>query len=145
MFSRKGFFVIPLRSLFCGMALFLVLIAGCSSGPKLVKANGQLLYNSKPLSVDPNTKISVFFVSMGEEAATFTADPFDRDESTFIVSGRTGQGIPVGKYRIAVRQIGDLSDEAERINEMFTRKNSPIIREVTSEEPIILDLSKPEG
>ena len=78
MFSRKGFFVIPLRSLFCGMALFLVLIAGCSSGPKLVKANGQLLYNSKPLSVDPNTKISVFFVSMGEEAATFTADPFDR-------------------------------------------------------------------
>ena len=51
----------------------------------------------------------------------------------------------MGKYRIAVRQIGDLSDEAERINEMFTRKNSPIIREVTSEEPIILDLSKPEG
>jgi hypothetical protein len=35
--------------------------------------------------------------------------------------------------------------EVETMNEMFSRKTSAIIREVTSEEPIILDLSKPEG
>jgi hypothetical protein len=145
-----GFFVAPLRCLFSVVALLAILASGCSSGARLVRVKGQLMYNQKPLPVSPKTGITVWFtaVDAGDNPPFFTAEqPFNREDSTFVVAGHDGRGIPIGKYRIAVSQkmAGQLPPDVETMNETFSRKSSPIIREVTSEEPIILDLSKPEG
>ena len=81
--------------------------------------------------------VAFIAVDAGDNPAIFTADPasFNREDATFLVSGKEGRGIPAGKYRIAVGQkmVGEPPAEVETMNEMFSRKNSTIIREVTSE------------
>jgi hypothetical protein len=132
------------------LTLLVLLTSGCSSGPRLVRVKGQLLYNQKPLPVSAKAGVTITFTAMdaGDNPPFFTAEqPFNREESTFVVSGPNGRGIPVGKYRIAVSQkmAGQLPPDVETMNETFSRKSSPIVREVTGEEPITIDLSKPEG
>ena len=130
-------------------APLLAFLCGCSSGPRLVEANGQLLYKQQPLSVAPNAGISIWFIRLdaGAAPATFAAAPLNRDDATFTVPGRDGRGIPVGKYRIAIRQmmLGDVPADVEQMNDLFSRQSSGIERDVTGSEPIILDLSKPGG
>jgi hypothetical protein len=144
------FCVAPLRWLVSSLALLAVLTPGCSSGPRLVRVKGQLMYNQKPLPISPKAGVSVWFITMdaGDNPPLFTAEqPLNREDSTFVVSGHDGRGIPIGKYRIAVSQkmAGQLPPDVEAMNETFSRKSSPIVREVINDEPIILDLSKPEG
>jgi hypothetical protein len=131
--------------------LTIVAVVGCSSGgPRHVKAKGQLLYKGKPLVVPQKAAVSVRFIAKdgGDNPRIFVADtPFDREGATFTISGNDGRGIPVGTYRIAVTQkmVGDAPPEIDEMNEMFSLKKSAIVREVTGEEPIVIDLSKPEG
>jgi hypothetical protein len=148
---KTGLLVVRLRNLFPVVAVLVVVVAGCSSGPRLVTVKGQLLYNKKPLPVSEKMGVSVTFIAVdaGENPAMFSADPaaFNHEDSTFVITGREGRGIPVGKYRIAISQkmVDEPPAEVETMNEMFSRRKSAIIREVTSAEPIILELSKPEG
>ena len=146
---EERFFVVERRNLFCSAAMLLVVIGGCSSGPKLIKANGQLLFNQQPLKVSPQAGISVIFLSLEADQAvrTFPADPLNTEDATFVVPGKNRSGIPIGKYRIVIQQKmeDDLPENVSRMNEMFSRHASAIIREVTNDDPIILDLSKPEG
>ncbi len=145
---KGGFVVVPLR-LFFGAPLLLLLMCGCSSGPRLVKANGQLLFKDAPLVVDEKAGINIWFIRLDPDdaPATYPASPLNREDATFSIPGAKGNGIPVGKYRIAIRQrmADDLPANIEKMNEMFSRESSQIVREVTNAEPIVLDLSKPEG
>lgn len=146
--STKGSMVVLPRKLILGAAALVVFICGCS-GQGLVRVKGQLLYNEKPLEVSEKAGISIMFIKLeaGDKPAMYPAAPLDRDDATFTVPGPTGRGIPPGKYRIAItqRMADDLPPEVEKMNEMFSRGNSAIEREVTNSDPIILDLSKPGG
>jgi hypothetical protein len=139
-------FVARFRDLSCALGLLLLLACGCSSGPKLIKPTGELLYNQKPLRLSEDASVTMRFTLLDETPPRSFAATVNRDDSTFVVPGNDGNGIPPGKYRISVNQkMIDLTPEAEQINEMFSRNKTQIEREVTNEEPIILDLSKPTG
>lgn len=125
-----------------------VLIPACSSGPKPLKVSGQLKNNDKPYTAPKGAMVTIVFAPVVETGAPFDTFPakFNREDSSFAVAGKTDQGIPPGKYRISVQQF--VPDPTAQINEMnarFTLEKSAIIREVTDETPIIIDLARPTG
>ena len=132
------------------LILGLAFLSGCtSSGGKLIMAKGQLLNKQKPLKVASNMGVSVLFIPLVDESKhhdTYPADPLNED-AIFVVPGKNGKGIPPGKYRIAINflMVGTPPPEIQRMNELFDRQTSGIVREVTSEELIVIDLSKPGG
>ncbi len=66
------------------------------------------------------------------------------DSGAFELKGRFGNGIPPGKYRIAVRQWDPYPDK-DRLDGKFSEQQTPIVREVADKLTIEIDLSKPEG
>jgi hypothetical protein len=127
---------------------FCVLIPACSSGPKPLKVSGQLKNNDKPYTAPKGAMVNIGFAPVVEPGTPFDTYPaiFNGDDSSFTVPGKSEQGIPPGKYRISVQQF--VPDPTAQINEMnarFTSEKSAIIREVTDETPIIIDLAKPTG
>jgi len=64
------------------------------------------------------------------------------DSGAFEMKGRFGNGIPPGKYRIAVRQWDPYPDR-DRLEGKFSEKETPIVRDVDGKTPIDIDLSKP--
>jgi hypothetical protein len=133
--------------LFCGVALLLILAPGCSSEGPLVKGKGQVLYKEKPLKVKPRTQVIVTFIptDKGDKPKHYECD-YNLDDATF-EAGYQGKGLPVGKYRISVEQKmpGSTPPDVKKMNDTFGGDHSPIIRELKDEQPIVIDLSKPEG
>jgi hypothetical protein len=70
--------------------------------------------------------------------------PTDTDGTSYTVPGRSGNGLPAGKYRIVVRQWDPFPD-FDRLGGRFDEQNSPIIREITEDTEINIDVSRPEG
>lgn len=129
----------------CIVCLFL---SACSSGPKPLKVTGKLTYQGKPLAVDAKGGVTLTFIPVVEAGQAFTNQQAEvnREDMSFAVKGPTGQGIPAGKYRIAVMLMTpEQTPMVREINQRFTQEQSPIVRDIASEEPIVLDLSKPDG
>jgi hypothetical protein len=125
-----------------------VLISACSGSPKPLKVSGQLKNNDKPYTAPKGAMVTIVFTPVVEAGAPFDSYPakFNRGDSSFTVAGKSEQGIPPGKYRISVQQF--VSDPTAQINEMnarFKSEKSAVIRDVTDETPIIIDLAKPTG
>lgn len=134
----------------CVSALLTVclFLSACSSGPKPVKVTGKLMYQGKALAIDPKGGITLTFVAVaepGRPADAFVAD-INREDMSYVVNGRTGLGIPPGKYRVAI-SVMTLEETAltRTLNQRFTQEQSPIVRDIASEEPLVLDLALPEG
>lgn len=128
--------------------VMLLFLSACSSGEKHIKAKGNLHYNNQPYVVKHNGSLTVKFIPVLEADQHFDAYLADinRTDGSFVVTGRSGKGIPAGKYRIAVEQrVMDTPREVQEMNEHFSPANSKILREIIDETPIIIDLSKPEG
>lgn len=64
------------------------------------------------------------------------------DSGAFEVKGRFGNGIPPGKYRIAVRQWDPYPDK-DRLEGKFSEKQTTIVRNVDGKTSIEIDLAKP--
>jgi len=88
----------------------------------------------------------------------------DQANGTFTVSGNLGQGIPPGKYRVAVTQkmlreaydakphpkatrniVGRVDRETDMLKSRFGVQHSPIVREVKTSGELIIDIDRPEG
>jgi hypothetical protein len=108
------------------------------------------MYNGQPLKVKPGTQVLVMFtpVDMGDKPKGKGYECyFDLKDATF-EAGYQGKGLPVGKYRISVEQkiaAAAIPPNVKQMNDTFSVDKSPIIRELKDEEPIIIDLAKPEG
>ncbi|MGQ9576189.1 MAG: hypothetical protein ACUVUC_12805 [Thermoguttaceae bacterium] len=150
--------------LIVGCAVGLVLLgpwaAGCRRGPregKVVIVRGKVVDAGQPiqgLQAKPDPKnpyggyLEVRFLKYDEKgkrvagADTYSAraDP----TGAFELKGRFQRGIPPGKYRIGVH-LWDKYPEKDRLKGKFEDVDSPIVREVTGQEEIIIDISKPEG
>jgi hypothetical protein len=115
----------------------------------MVIAKGKLLDNGAPLKVDSKAGITVSFIEIPQDGMfsnSYPAANYKRDTGTFEVPGKEGRGIPLGKYRITVNIMAIPSTPAvEEINDRFSKKNTEVIREVKNDEPIVIDVSKPEG
>src|SRR5437868_12239189 len=81
-------------------------LSACSSGPKPVKITGKLTNGDKPFKVDPKTPFDVVFVPIVEKGQALDTYPatINRDDMSFTINGKKGDGIPVGKYRVAIQQ-----------------------------------------
>jgi len=121
-------------------------LPACSSGPKLVKVSGKVSYNQKPLKSIEG--VTIIFHPVADSAGdTYPATPLEQDGS-FSVPGRTGKGIPEGKYKISAYQMtvnAAAAAEAQKINDMFPVAKTQIVWEVAGDTTIDLDLSKPTG
>lgn len=123
-------------------------LPACTSGPKPIKVTGKLNYKDQPLKVDPKGGVTLSFIQAAEDdkpSTTYNAE-INRDDMTFVVKSRDPKGIPPGKYRIAVNlMMPEQTAQVQEINQRFSPQDTKIERDITTEEPIVLDLSKPEG
>ena len=139
----------------CGVILCGLSTAGC--GPKMpnegpvVTIRGRVTNAGKPLTVQ-GRDIGLGFVAVlfcrcqGEGASAATGGGIyscqaDAD-GNFKVVGRFGNGIPPGKYRIAVRQW-DPFPQHDALDGKFDENCSPILREINRSDFLEIDLSKP--
>jgi len=123
--------------------------AGCG-GPKLIQVKGQVIKDGAPLKSeegDPPTSLTVIFspvVEGGNAEDAYRATILDPQQGTFEVPGRTGKGIPPGKYRIVImRPYGPNRDDL--LNGAFSGQNGkPFVRELLESQELTIDLGKPE-
>jgi hypothetical protein len=135
-----------LTALFC-LILALVLPA-CSTEGKQHKVKGALLHRGEPYLPKHKGSVTVIFVPEAEgdtPADSYVAD-VNREDGTFVVNGKTGRGIPPGKYRVTINQmVMDAPAEINQMNERFSATNSKIIRDIQDETPLRIDLAKADG
>jgi len=141
------------RSLLGGLALTVLLLAGCG-GKKTVSLKGKLVL-PQGLTVGPNDSVEIAFVPEGA-APVGPGNPqpvatYNSADSSFVVATGKASGIPPGKYKIAVRISGyPGSDTPERakalegLNARFDPKTTTLAYEVApeGEQTITIDLSK---
>jgi hypothetical protein len=122
-------------------------LPACSSGPRLIKVTGKLTYHQQPLPAGASSPVIVFHpvVAKGQHHDTYPA-LYERDSGAFEVPGKTGTGIPEGKYRISVQfMIPKAGSVQAKWNQQFSPEKTPIIREVSGEGRLDIDLGDPKG
>jgi hypothetical protein len=128
--SSSGWFL-------AGCLLLALLLTGC--GPRRVTVSGKLTVAGEPLKGTPNEPTSMRFVPVLEGNASHPGYEANVTQET----GEYKVVVPVGKYRIAVRHF--LPGFKEQFGNKFTESSSTIVREVSDNQQINLDLSKPTG
>jgi hypothetical protein len=150
------------------MVMSVVCLAGCGSGHN-IWVTGMLQKGGEMYKPPDDHKLALYFCPMpGEASATPTGDvemaDYDPRDGSFTVPGREGNGIPPGKYRIAVvetlrrealDQLKEASKPKHRGQQQLTRddtnlleasfgeKTSPFVRDLTTSTKLTLDMSKP--
>jgi hypothetical protein len=132
------------RILYVVSSLFLgLLLSGCGSGKMHVK--GRILKNGEPYLPAQGEVIRVMFVpiSDGTERGTdFYAALVNPADGTFRVAGSDGQGIPRGKYRIAIEHLRKKTD---LLKGEFDPEHSPLVREIRrAADEVVIDVAKPK-
>jgi hypothetical protein len=122
-----------------------VFLSACSRGPRLVKVSGKLTNHDKPYQVAPaEMRPLITLVPLDKEGA-YDKPPaeFNTSDGTFTVPGRQRNGIPEGKYRIAIQlNPPNPSAEIQHYNQLFTEQSSPIVRDITGPTELTIDLAK---
>ncbi|NQT17597.1 MAG: hypothetical protein HQ582_32885 [Planctomycetes bacterium] len=134
------------------LGLVCLVAAGCGGGDDepVVRASGRITAGGRPLHVEGRESgagaVEIKFLrieSEGEEAAQAAITQADAD-GHFEVPGADGNGIPPGKYRIAIRQW-DPYPQIDKLGGKFDEENTPITRQITGEEEILIDVLRPGG
>jgi hypothetical protein len=132
------------------LALPLLFMAGCSKGERVVQVKGRVTNAGQPLHVAGRDvglgRVQVEFVRLSEDGHLVgnREGAIADEDGRFQVYGRDGHGISPGTYRIAVRQW-DPYPQLDKLDGRFTVDSSPITREVTGAEDVLIDVSRPEG
>lgn len=132
-----------------GIALMLaVLTTACSnsgSGPAPVTVKGRVTKGGKVLEVPAQVgRVQVTFYEVKADGGMTDPNEAIVDASTgsFTVPGSGGKGIPKGKYKVAVHQWTNFPT-VDALKNKYSRDNTKIIREVTGDQDIEIDLDKP--
>ena len=140
-------------------ALLCMAMAGCGGGEKLVTVTGKVLQDGQPISIENYEEgvesLSVAFIPLDEGgnrkagARSYSQDV--QEDGSFEILGDMGDGIPVGKYRVAVSRISEDEEEDEdrprRKDDMLSKfgaDNSPFVFDIPSGE-VVIDISNPGG
>jgi hypothetical protein len=117
-----------------------LLLPGC--GGSLVKPGGRVVKGESPFLAEDGEVLHITFVPVDVSGTTFTSYPaeYNREDGTFRVRGKDGQGLPPGKYSVTVELIKKRKDVFKgRIN----ARTSPFQLEVTgSSSDLVIDLDK---
>ncbi len=141
-----------------GIGLWLLAgLSGCSSGPTKVVVTGKIVDGGQPLKLEGEefeegaAAIELEFYPLDEsgqfdkQAEVYAASV--NSDGTFTVSGIDGNGIPVGKYRVALRCLVE-SEEGEKDvwDGRFEPSNSPFTVEITEQNhEVVVDVSQGGG
>lgn len=129
------------------VAFLIAITVGCNgepSGPPRIQVQGEVTNNGEPLKVRPMVgKVQVTFYPV-TEAGQPPGDPKEavvQPNGEFKVPGIDGNGIPAGKYKIAVRQWEEFPNK-DVLKGKFDQKNTTIVRDITGQEDVIIDVGK---
>ena len=137
---------------------------GCSGG-NTVWITGKLLKGGTPYAPPQDQLVTVAFVALEVQdpsgKTVQSGEPYlaeyDPAGGTFTVPGPDRQGIPPGKYRVAVtqrmkREALDalkqgtkkrVNRETDMLADRFGLTTSPILREVKTSQEVTIDLDRP--
>lgn len=159
----KGLFVVLIhatwsipRQFFSAAAIVIVgmslpLFTGCGggSGEKTVQTKGRVTNAGEMLDVERRDvgvgMVQVIFTSVDESEKNIGESSASKVlvDGSFSVGGRSGSGLPPGRYRIGVEQW-DPYPHVDKLKRKFSPTTSKIIRTIDG-SPIELDVSRPEG
>jgi hypothetical protein len=140
------------RSLLGGIALTLLLLAGCG-GKKTVPLKGKLVL-PQGFTVAQNDSVQIVFVPEGAAPGPGNPQPvavYNPSDSTFVVTAGKASGVPPGRYKIAVQITGypggadaQRAKVLEGINGAYDQKASKMTYEVApeGEQSITIDLGQ---
>jgi hypothetical protein len=125
------------------LALIALALVGCQKGDGRLNAKGRLLKGGAPFTVSAPEFVRVTFFPVSAEGGppqnTYIA-AFDPAEGTFRAVGPDGNGIPPGKYRIAIEHSRKRKDA---LNGAFDGNRSPFVFDIDSDSAeIVIDLDK---
>ncbi|MDB5338578.1 MAG: hypothetical protein JWN70_4197 [Planctomycetaceae bacterium] len=128
------------------VTMFGLVFAGCSgpAGPVRIKVKGNVSNKGARLNVPAMVgRVQVTFYPVSEPGAP-RQDPQEaaiQPNGDFTVPGTDGKGIVAGKYKIAVRQWEDFPNK-DVLAGKFDEKNTKIVKDVTSDEDILIDVAE---
>jgi hypothetical protein len=122
------------------LAACLIAVGGCS---RTVPVTGRLLYDGQPLRGRHADDITMTFcrlVDGKDQWAELKRVEVNQEEGTFTLP----VGLARGNYRISVHQT-DPKTGKDRFQDAFRKGASPLVREITGAQELVLDLAKPDG
>jgi hypothetical protein len=152
------------------LGLWIVLIAACLAGcghSDNISVTGVLLKGGEMYKPAEGRKLALYFHPIkddtpGSVAGEVEMADYDARDGSFTVPGREGDGIPPGKYRIAVveslrREQADKANKAPKakrgprridndtnfLESTFGERTSPFVRDLRSSTTLTLDMAKP--
>jgi hypothetical protein len=130
------------------LTMFVLPGCGGEEGPRRLSLEGSVTNAGDPLRVEGRDvgigMVVVEFYPVAEDGSAST-DPLESasvsESGEFVLV----DGIPPGRYKIAVRQW-DPYPQVDRLDGRFSPVNTQIVRELTSDDQVLeIDVSKPEG
>ena len=126
------------------LAVLLLALAplGCNEGK--LRTRGRIVKNDAPFTVEETDFVRIMFVPIPEgteKVLDYHVAVFNKTDGTFVASGKDGEGVPPGKYRISIEHLRNKQD---LFGGAYSTERSPFVREVkTSSDRLTLDLAKP--
>src|SRR6516164_10313358 len=99
-----------------------LLSAGC--GSNMIKAKGRVVKGGQPFVPGEGEGLRIFFVPAVSPVDRYDSyiAVFNKDDSSFVVVGKDGQGLPPGNYRVSLELMKQKSDQ---FNSKYTGMRSP--------------------
>jgi len=136
-----------MRTLFAGWTTVLILCVaqGCGDGgEKLLPLQGRLLKGGEKFEGGPDELIQITFVPIlpdGKPPRDHYYANVNDATGTFVAAGKTGKGMPAGKYRVALELMRKRKD---RYKGKYDQVNSPYIFDIDQNtKEIVIDVDKP--
>jgi hypothetical protein len=121
------------------LATWLLTASGCGSSDT-VRVSGTLVKSGNPIHLEEDHWVQMSLVPM-DSASTGEWFPANVEkDGSFDVPGKEGNGIPPGKYRVAVTWVTHTDRNHDLLHGALRRDTSPIIREITGSGSLTIDL-----
>ena len=122
----------------------LLAVTGCDSGEKLLPLQGRLLKSGEKFEAGPDELIQITFVPImadGQPPRDHYYANVNDAKGTFAAAGKTGKGMPAGKYRVALELMRKKKDVYKG---KYDPDRSPYVFDITaSTKEIVIDVDKP--
>ncbi len=134
-----------------GLLLLIGMAVGCGGGEQLVTVAGQVVDGGEPVVIEPYEEggscVELEFIPLDENGSPKADAPayyiYVAEDSTFVVDGFDGSGIPIGKYKVAAYLRGETDDENNDIwRGKFGPDKTPFVVEADGAEDVVIDISQ---
>lgn len=142
------------RSCSASWVALCIAIVGCGGGDPQYTVTGKVVEGGQPIVIEMYEEggscLEVEFFPL-DEGGALASDAvshiaFCAEDGSFQMYGAEGEGIPPGKYRVAVRRLGETEDESgDMWGGKFDGDKSPFVVDVPSSEDIVIDIAKAQA